>query len=513
MTKRVHDFLERLSKSGLVSAEDAKLAGNELQNDAVATKQVLTALVKKRKLTRFQAESLLRGEGHRLVLGNYIIHDRLGEGGMGVVYKAWHKPMERYVALKVLSDDFTKNPRGVERFRREVKALAKLSHPNIVVAFDAGEHRGRHFLAMEYVTGKNLATIVKESGPLPIPVGVHCTLEAARGLAYAHAQGVIHRDVKPANMVPSKNWQVKLLDMGLVRFVHLLRTGNAPSSHSGITQHNDQILGTIDYMAPEQAVDAAQADHRSDIYSLGCSLYYLLTGKVPYAEDTAIKRILAHRDTDIPAIRSERPEIPKELHSIFVKMVAKKPGERYQKTTEVIRDLEACHANLTQPTGETSAGGPDKTYDLAKLTPERRRSSGEVLARWERRAMWKSPVFWLVLAALLAGGYLYRQYFQEAAAGPAVAQATAEPELPDEGKVRIRLSNNLGPFRVTIDGKVFTLPQLDEPLTLLPGEHRLQIQGKNITPVDHRFTVRRGDDLNFQIALTPKQTNRSRIPR
>jgi serine/threonine protein kinase/formylglycine-generating enzyme required for sulfatase activity len=264
-------------------------------------------------------------------LGNYELLAPLGTGGMGRVYKARHRRMNRTVALKVLAPDLLRAADARSRFRHEMEAAARVTSPHVVTAFDAGEADGHDFLVMEFVEGTNLADLVKREGPLPVARALDYVLQAARGLAHAHAAGLVHRDVKPANLLLDRSGTVKVLDLGLAR---------ALSEDGGESRHLTTAaaaMGTPAFMAPEQAADARAADTRADVYGVGCTLYFLLTGRAPFDGATALEVALAHRERPVPPITGCPPAVAAFLRTAM----AKKPDDRFPTMAAVVAELES----------------------------------------------------------------------------------------------------------------------------------------------------------------------------
>jgi serine/threonine protein kinase/Leucine-rich repeat (LRR) protein len=357
MAVALEQFVKQLEDSGVISS--GRLASYlPPQAHPKDAQELARELVRQKHLTKFQAQEIYQGRAKSLILGNYTILDRIGAGGMGQVFKAEHRRMKRIVAVKMLPKNVTKDAAAVARFQREVEAAARLSHANIVAAYDADEADGVHFLAMEYVEGSDLSALVKKNGPFPPAKAVNYVLQAARGLEFAHAEGVVHRDIKPANLLLDKKGAVKILDMGLAR----IDSGGAVAAQAELTG-TGAVLGTVDYMAPEQALSTKHADARADIYSLGCSLYYLLVGKAIYGGDTLMAKLLAHRESPIPALGAG---VPEQVEAVFQKMVAKTVEDRYQTMSQVVVDLEKCGSGQPESLSIQQSAGTD--FDNDALT-------------------------------------------------------------------------------------------------------------------------------------------------
>jgi serine/threonine protein kinase len=383
MAVALETVLKQLEDSGIV-------APGKLENfvppkaHPKSVEELVRELVRQKQLTRFQAIEVAKGRAKSLILGGYTLLDKIGAGGMGQVFKAEHRRMKRIVAIKTLPARTMKDAAAVARFQREVEAAGKLRHPNIVAADDADEAGGVHFLVMEYVEGTDLSALVKKHGPLPPAKALNYILQAARGLEFAHKKGVVHRDIKPGNLLVDGEGTVKILDMGLAR----IEAGGDAATQAELTG-TGAVMGTVDYMAPEQAVSTKGVDARADIYSLGCTLYYLLSGQATYGGDTLMAKLLAHRENPIPSLAemlSERDLLSAsggreppgtdglQVDAIFRKMVAKKPEDRYQSMTEVIADLECVIAgegdpgNLAAPTISTDTGLTNLFRDLQPQT-------------------------------------------------------------------------------------------------------------------------------------------------
>jgi serine/threonine protein kinase/putative intracellular protease/amidase len=281
----------------------------------------------------------------------YRLERKVGEGGMGAVYKAEHRLMGRPVALKVMNRELVKDAQTIARFKQEVRTAALLAHPNIVLALDAEQVGDCHVLVMEFVEGVNLAKLVQIHGPMPIERACDVLRQAAMGLHHAHGQGMIHRDIKPQNLMLTRDGQLKILDFGLARFAHRGEAALDQATEKGITLHGE-VLGTPDFVSPEQARNSRTVDARADLYSLGCTAYYLLTGQVPFPSSNAIEKLLMHCEKTTTPIERLRPDIPPALVEIVQKLMAKKPEERYQTADEAAAAFAALVDSSSPPSGQ-----------------------------------------------------------------------------------------------------------------------------------------------------------------
>ncbi|MGV3483937.1 MAG: protein kinase domain-containing protein, partial [Planctomycetaceae bacterium] len=297
-------------------------------------------------------------------IGDYVIERMIGSGGMGRVYLAKHQTMQRTVAIKTLPPEQTAQEWAVARFYEEVRAAARLLHPNIATAFDAGHSSGVHFLAMEYINGDTLTAIVAKTGPMAIDEAVSAIRGAARGLAHAHAAGVVHRDVKPSNLMRASDGTIKVVDLGLALFAtpqQMLQSRRETNARSA-----GRLVGTIAFMSPEQLENPDNVDSRSDIYSLGATLYFLLTGRPPY-EGAFLDQIRGIRHDPLPELFAVRPDVDLRLEHVFRRMMAKRPQERYASLGEVLADLASYDVAEANTAWISSLGVPSIAGDGSTL--------------------------------------------------------------------------------------------------------------------------------------------------
>lgn len=383
-------LLEALSRLSILDpAQREELP--RLQEEYPQPRALAKALLERAWLTAYQANQIFLGHADDLIVGHYICLNKIGEGGMGQVFKARQRPLDRVVALKVLRRECIDNAKTVQRFQREMRAVGQLQHPHIVRAHDADQVNGLYYIAMEYIEGIDLARMVKRQGPLAIHAALDYIRQAALGLQHAHDSGLVHRDIKPANLLVAadKNpntrsaiktrWGlVKLLDLGLARL--------ADSGEANLTVHGT-VMGTPDFIAPEQALNPHTCDSRADLYSLGCTLFYLIAGRIPFPRGSVTEKLLQHQMQEaepLAAVRRARLShesaktgkrieddffhVSDEAEAIVRKLMAKNPDDRFQSPAELAHVIEHV---LARRTGDPMAvtHSPSLTNPNLSLTP------------------------------------------------------------------------------------------------------------------------------------------------
>jgi len=357
--------MRRLRRSGLLAADEL-LRAYELAGETPDGAGMARLLVEHRLLTTFQARMILAGRVTGFQLGQYRILEPIGRGGMGRVFKAEHVGMGRIVAVKVLAPGLLQTERARRLFQTEVKVAAQLAHPNIVTAYDANEVGERHFLVMEFVDGPDLQGLVDEQGPLSIGTACDFMRQAALGLQYAHERGLVHRDIKPSNLLVQRHnplgpgCVVKILDFGLAR-LHRPKDDEeaapAPKPAAGRT-----VMGTPDYLSPEQGRNLDGVDIRSDLYSLGCTLYFLLVGHPPFPDGSALEKLVRHGSEEPESVMELRPEVPQAVADIIDNLIAKNPLERYQIPLDAALALVPFSAQT--PGFLMPPGGPESNHSI-----------------------------------------------------------------------------------------------------------------------------------------------------
>jgi serine/threonine protein kinase len=399
-----------------------------------------------------ESGSLLEGEQ----LGQFLLQKFVGGGGMGIVFRALDTTLNREVAVKVLSRDQSTDEEALRRFRNEAQSAARLNHDNIARVHYVGEDRGVHYIVFEFIEGVNIRDLVEQKGPLPLEEAVSYTFQIALALEHASQRAVIHRDIKPSNVLITPDGKAKLVDMGLARLNQVAQTTNDLTA-SGVT------LGTFDYISPEQARDPRSADVRSDMYSLGCSFFYMLTGRPPFPDGTVLQKLLQHQGDHPPDPRSVRPELPVEVTRILAWLLAKNPAQRYQQPGELIDDLAALGEKLGMQLNASRA---------VWAAP---RPDGPI-ARWQHHLPWVVPLAALLLIFVALDFYWSSAPSETtfAASSPAAKNrplpsprnATAQagnPTAPSQRDPRAKSGDLFGPSTNTVTKNAPPDPQPQEP--------------------------------------------------
>jgi serine/threonine protein kinase len=430
--------LSELRKLGLVSRQQARPFVACAEPRACAAQLVATGA-----LTAYQAEQVLAGQGRALHIGPYVLQDRLGHGGMGHVYKAEHRLMKRVVALKIVGKvrRAGSDLAALTRFRREVEAAGRLRHPGIITAYDAGESQGRLYLAMEYVAGIDLEQFVRDAGPMPVDLACEVVRQTAEALHHAHERGLVHRDIKPSNlMLAPPGVTVKLLDLGLAQLT------DRELSAEGAEAPDGELCGTPDFMAPEWGRANRRIDARSDLYSLGCTFYYLLTGQVPYPGGSWTEKLLRHSFETPSAVHQLRPDVPAEIATVVERLMAREREDRYRSAAAVVSAISHRPTALGPRERERERAAPQPWR-----TPKARRfSCGAVLA--------------ILLGVAAAGGARW---------------IVSPPSAPSTPPVRL---TNESPF--TLDGRAAGFASLKEAIAAARDGEVITIHGAGpfVTP-------------------------------
>jgi serine/threonine protein kinase len=326
-TSPLASFVDAIQASRILTPQQMQELAEHLQGHGLDVRALGRALLDWGWLTPYQVNQASLHRVDRLAVAHYVLLARVGSGSTGDVFKARHRTMGRLVAMKVIHAERLASPRAVARFRREAEAAARLNHPNVVHAFDAGEASGTYFLAMEYVPGLDLGRVVDTQGPLEVACACDYGRQAALGLEHALERGVLHRDVKPSNLLLGADGSVvKVADFGLAR-LDVLEDGSEPLTVAG------KVVGTADYLAPEQAVGGA-VDARSDLYGLGCTLYHLLTGRPPFPRGSPAQKMICHLHEEPEPAERLRPGLPSVVARVLRRLMAKRPEDRFQGPDE-----------------------------------------------------------------------------------------------------------------------------------------------------------------------------------
>ena len=421
MTVSVDDFLRNVLRSELLDRDALR---NALRNVPLDQRDQATAvadfLVANRHLTQFQAHKLLSGVVLGLKLGPYLIQTPIGRGGMGTVYLARDGRTGESAAIKVVSPQRAKEgARHLTRFRREMMLSQKLKHPNVALTREVGEFKGVHYLVLEYIPGVTLHRVVQRDGPLTVPRAARLFCEVCSALEHAHERGLVHRDLKPTNLMVTPDDHAKVLDLGLALMI------GEEVDDPEVVGGKGYVVGSVEYIAPEQTRDSTQVDARADLYALGCTLYFALTGRGPFSEPggTAKDKVIAHRHREPEPIRSRNPSIPEGLARLVHRLMAKKPDGRPASATVVRQELagwsepapegaavdSSVYFEVIDPftLNEVEGGGPDTLSEIFQFSAGEAKSVDEAENLFEPKERFRLAIwFGLGMLGLLIIGVL-----------------------------------------------------------------------------------------------------------
>ncbi|QDT64927.1 serine/threonine protein kinase [Calycomorphotria hydatis] len=511
----VADVIEQLEISRLVSRQNAIKLGKSAKNFKTGV-ELLASLVKQGVLTKHQARFVRQRSAFQLDFGSHYVLDLIESSSKSVVYRGMHRKLRRVDTIKVLVDTMS-SENSKKRFFKEAQLLAKLRHPNILEVYHAGEYNDRYFLTMEYIQGRNLENWVKDFGVMDVDLALNCIKQAAEGLRHAHHQGILHRDVKPSNLLLDSQNAIRILNLGVTRIIAGSESNLTGDINNEDMTNDGSAYLTPDFMAPEQAFEQNRVDERADVYSLGCTLYFLLTGEKPFEGKSYFKTIMMHRNSPRPKLRVQNKEVSPVIERLFSKMVSVEMDSRYRTMGEFLKELDsitqasATHLKLDEPEPDSVTKKEEESNTPAEVPQlgeeeEREEIGYQIFSRESLGDHLKLATLLVFTAACIGGGIYYFNY------KPAKEKQTFQPTIVktapvlSPGSIRFRFNELSLANTVEIDGQPYSLKKMESNVTLKPGQHVLKVTGKEIHPFEHRFNVASGDQTVVTVFLTRKDT-------
>jgi WD40 repeat protein/serine/threonine protein kinase len=497
------DFLEQVAVSGLLSSEQMSALRQKASGFRGSSLDLAARLVQRKLLTAYQVQHLMAGRAMGFFLGKYKILDPLGQGGMGYVLRAEDTETSRSVALKLLPHEATRDPDRVARFHREARAAMKLEHPNIVQTFELGQEGQLHYIAMEFIEGKSLKELIAQDGRLDPESAVNLIIQVAQALQCAAGQGIVHRDIKPSNILVTPRGTAKLLDLGLAKFFDPEATESGWLRTLTRTGH---MMGTIDYVAPEQAEDPRAADVRSDIYSLGCTLYQCLTGLVPFPEGTYVQKLLKHREGDAVQPIQLVPHMDPELSLVVERMMARRPEDRFPTAdvlVEVLKKFSTSPSRAADPVGdETSNVSGEQSVDAAgaastglehvlqSIADAADMAPLDHILLMRKRRRWSRKTVAACMAVVI-GWVLLAGYWNWAVSGRGTVVVSLS-EKPDSELV------------IKLDDQAVEIEDIGgQSIEMATGSHRITVSSPGYVSRSFSFEIERDQRHDLEIVLEP----------